>query len=109
MPDGLETTLGALVDSGGGLIHTGPFGSQLHAGDYVEDGIPIVMPQQLGDNEIRMDGISRVAEHDRDRLARHVMHKGDIRSLRTLFIENRRLRAARDLLLPRLMNGEIAI
>ena len=78
MPDGLETTLGALVDSGGGLIQTGPFGSQLHAGDYVEDGIPIVMPQQLGDNEIRMDGISRVAEHDRDRLARHVMHKGDI-------------------------------
>ena len=78
MPDGLETTLGALVDSGRGFIQTGPFGSQLHAHDYVEDGIPVVMPQQLGDNEIRVDGISRVTEHDRDRLARHVMHKGDI-------------------------------
>ena len=78
MPDGLETTLGALVDSGRGFIQTGPFGSQLHARDYVEDGIPVVMPQQLGDNEIRMDGISRVAEQDRDRLTRHVMHEGDI-------------------------------
>ena len=65
MPDGLETTLGALVDSGGGFIQTGPFGSQLHARHYVEDGIPVVMPQQLGNNEIRMDGISRVAERDR--------------------------------------------
>ena len=78
MSDGLETTLGALVDSGGGFIQTGPFGSQLHARDYVEDGIPIIMPQQLGDNEIRMDGVSRVAEHDRDRLFRHVMREGDI-------------------------------
>ena len=78
MPDGLETTLGALVYSGRGFIQTGPFGSQLHARDYVEDGIPVVMPQQLGDNEIRTAGISRVAAHDRDRLARHVMHEGDI-------------------------------
>ena len=78
MPDGLETTLGALVDSGRGFIQTGPFGSQLHARDYVDEGIPVVMPQQLGDNEIRTAGISRVAEHDRDRLARHVMHEGDI-------------------------------
>ena len=78
MSDGLKTTLGVLVDSGQGFIQTGPFGSQLHAHDYVEDGVPVVMPQQLGDNEIVRDGISHVTEQDRDRLARHVMREGDI-------------------------------
>ena len=78
MLDDLRTTLGELVDSGEGFIQTGPFGSQLHAHDYVESGIPVVMPQQLGDNRIRIDGISRVGERDRDRLVRHVMRKGDI-------------------------------
>ena len=74
----LTTTLGALVESGTGFIQTGPFGSQLHARDYAEDGIPVVMPQQLGDNEIRTRDIARVGPHDRDRLIRHVMHEGDI-------------------------------
>ena len=78
MLDDLRTTLGELVDSGEGFLQTGPFGSQLHAHDYVESGIPVVMPQQLGDNKIRIDGISRVGERDRDRLVRHVMRKGDI-------------------------------
>ena len=74
----LTTTLGALVESGTGFIQTGPFGSQLHARDYVKDGIPVVMPQQLGDNEIRSSDIAFVGEHDRDRLLRHVMCEGDI-------------------------------
>ena len=73
----LTTTLGALVESGTGFIQTGP-GSQLRARDYAEDGIPVVMPQQLGDNEIRTSDIARVGPHDRDRLIRYVMHEGDI-------------------------------
>lgn len=77
-PESLTTTLGALVESGTGFIQTGPFGSQLHARDYVEDGIPVVMPQQLGDNEIRTSDIARVGKQDRDRLIRHVMREGDI-------------------------------
>ena len=73
-----QTTLGELIESGQGFIQTGPFGSQLHARDYVDDGIPVVMPQQLGDNEIHTDGIAYIRERDRDRLSRHVMRKGDI-------------------------------
>ena len=74
----LQTTLGDLVESGEGFIQTGPFGSQLHAHDYAENGIPIVMPQQLGDNEISEYGIAQINEQDRDRLIRHVMRVGDI-------------------------------
>ena len=74
----LQTTLGDLVESGEGFIQTGPFGSQLHAHDYAENGIPIVMPQQLGDNKISEYGIAQINEQDRDRLIRHVMRVGDI-------------------------------
>ena len=73
-----RTTLGELIESSQGFIQTGPFGSQLHARDYVDEGIPVVMPQQLGDNEIHTDGIAYIRERDRDRLSRHVMRKGDI-------------------------------
>ncbi|MGC8732507.1 MAG: hypothetical protein ACP5RC_09640, partial [Halothiobacillaceae bacterium] len=44
------TTLGTACQRGGGDIQTGPFGSQLHAGDYVPVGIPSIMPQNIGDN-----------------------------------------------------------
>ena len=73
-----QTTLGELIESGQGFIQTGPFGSQLHARDYVDDGVPVVMPQQLGENEIHAAGIAHIRERDRDRLSRHVIRKGDI-------------------------------
>ena len=72
------TTLGELTEEGKGFIQTGPFGSQLHAHDYRAEGTPVVMPQQLGDNEIVLSGIARISDGDRDRLSRHVMEEGDI-------------------------------
>ena len=73
-----ETTLAELTNHGKGFIHTGPFGSQLHAHDYKPEGTPVVMPQQLGDNQIMLDGIARISDDDRDRLSRHIMEEGDI-------------------------------
>ena len=73
-----DTTLGELTSHNGGFIQTGPFGSQLHAHDYKEDGTPVVMPQQLGDNAVTTDGIARIGDADVDRLCRHVMAEGDI-------------------------------
>lgn len=73
-----ERSLGELASQGEGFIHTGPFGSQLHAHDYKADGTPVVMPQQLVDNTITTDGIARIGESDVDRLSRHVMQEGDI-------------------------------
>lgn len=72
------TTLGQLCALGGGDIQTGPFGSQLHASDYVENGIPSVMPQNIGDNVIKEDGIARVTPADAERLSRYLLDPGDI-------------------------------
>jgi type I restriction enzyme S subunit len=76
---GLErTTLGALCATGGGAVQTGPFGSQLHASDYVELGTPSVMPQNIGDGIILEDGIARVPPEDIVRLSKYLLAEGDI-------------------------------
>ncbi len=54
------TTLGEACSNGEGGVQTGPFGSQLHAADYVRVGIPSIMPQNIGDNRVLRDGIARV-------------------------------------------------
>lgn len=86
-----ETTLGDVCRRGGGKIQTGPFGSQLHASDYVPVGIPTVMPANIGDNRIVEDGIARVSESDAQRLARHRLQLGDIVYSRRGDVERRAL------------------
>ena len=59
-------------------IQTGPFGSQLHQHDYVEDGHPVVMPKDIIGSHIRTSTIARVPDGIRERLSRHVLQSGDI-------------------------------
>lgn len=91
MSDRRATTLGALCAEGGGGIQTGPFGSQLHASDYVAHGVPSVMPQNIGDNVIREEGIARIREADAQRLAKYRMRNGDIVYSRRGDVEKRAL------------------
>lgn len=85
------TTLGAICQRGGGNIQTGPFGSQLHASDYVSVGIPLIMPQNIGDNRIIEDGIARITIDDAKRLNRYLVRKGDIVYSRRGDVERRSL------------------
>lgn len=71
-------TLNDVVRLTGGVLQTGPFGSQLHASDYVTEGTPLVMPINLGDNVIREEGIARIGDEDVKRLSRHQLRPGDI-------------------------------
>lgn len=86
-----KTTLGAICESSGGGIQTGPFGSQLHASDYVQDGTPSVMPQNIGDNRINPAGIARVSDSDIARLSRYTLRAGDIVYSRRGDVERRAL------------------
>jgi type I restriction enzyme, S subunit len=91
MGDWRTMTLGQLCTEAGGGIQTGPFGSQLHADDYVLDGIPSVMPQNIGDNRIDTEGIAQVSEVDMNRLQRHWLEPGDIVYSRRGDVERRAL------------------
>jgi type I restriction enzyme S subunit len=90
-PDGFEKSALGLVPKGweqidlaelterfGGTIQTGPFGSQLHASDYVESGVPVVMPKDIINRRASTQSIARVGVADAHRLSRHRIQAGDI-------------------------------
>ncbi len=62
------TTLGEACRQDGGNIQTGPFGSQLHQSDYVDEGVPFLMPVNIGENRIIIENVKMITEQDRDRL-----------------------------------------
>lgn len=72
------SSLGEEVRAHGGLLQTGPFGSQLHASDYADAGVPVVMPQDMVGRRITTTRIARVPEEVADSLSRHKLQAGDI-------------------------------
>jgi hypothetical protein len=89
--DWLVSTVGQVFKEFNGRVQTGPFGSQLHASDYVEFGVPTVMPANIGDNRIIENGISRIRSEDVERLKRHKLQAGDIVFSRRGDVERRSL------------------
>ena len=73
-----STTVGDVCDEFGGEVLTGPFGSQLHSSDYSEDGIPVVMPQDMRDGRVKTARIARVGAAHVTRLRQHCLRRGDI-------------------------------
>ncbi len=69
-----DTTLGEVASA----IQTGPFGSQLHSSDYSEEGIPVIMPQDIKDWNISEEKIARVTSEHVRRLCRYKTKLGDI-------------------------------
>jgi type I restriction enzyme S subunit len=79
VPKGWECIdLATLTRRFGGSIQTGPFGSQLHASDYVESGVPVVMPKDIVNRRVSTDSVAMVGSFDADRLSRHKLQAGDI-------------------------------
>jgi type I restriction enzyme, S subunit len=72
------STLGAQTSAHGGTIQTGPFGSQLHASDYADQGVPVAMPKDILDRRISTASVARVSDEHVSRLARHKLTPGDI-------------------------------
>ena len=59
-------------------MQTGPFGSQLHAEDYVVDGIPLINPAHMTSGKIVPDSKVTVDEETQVRLNRHKLSEGEI-------------------------------
>lgn len=59
-------------------LQTGPFGTQLHAEQYIEDGIPVINPANIEDGRIIPNLKCTVDRQVFDCLSRHRLDEGDI-------------------------------
>ena len=67
-----------LVENKEADLQTGPFGTQLKASDYVDEGIPLINVRNIGYGEIRKDKIEFLNEKMANKLSMHILNKGDI-------------------------------
>ncbi|AKU14271.1 restriction modification system DNA specificity domain-containing protein [Azoarcus sp. CIB] len=70
--------VGELVASGEAELKTGPFGTQLKASDYTENGTPVINVRNIGFGSIKADKLEFISPSTRDRLSSHVLKNGDI-------------------------------
>ena len=73
-----ECTIGELCDAGVVELQTGPFGTQLHAHDYVEDGVPVVPTEAIRNRQIDHSVLPKISPGKAEELARHRLELGDI-------------------------------
>lgn len=72
--NGETTTLDTIVD----CIRIGPFGSALHKEDYVSDGIPVINPKHISNQNIVADMNVSITEDKAEELSSYRLKKGDI-------------------------------
>ena len=79
VPDGWRrTTIAEFVGAGGIDLQTGPFGTQLKASDYVDEGTPVINVRNIGYGSLRSDKLELVGEATAERLGVHILRLGDI-------------------------------
>lgn len=69
------TSLGEVCD---GNLQTGPFGSQLHAHEYVPVGIPVLMPKDLIDCRAKLVDAAKISANKAQELKKHFLKSGDL-------------------------------
>lgn len=70
--------LGQFVDDGHIDLQTGPFGTQLKASDYTENGTPVINVRNIGFGSLKPDKLEYVPEAVVDRLQQHILQAEDI-------------------------------
>jgi len=79
VPEGWEIIRVKLLEGNDtSVVQTGPFGAQLHASDYLDDGVPLILIRNVRDLKIDETGIPRVSEEDAERLSMYRLSIGDI-------------------------------
>ena len=61
-----------------GGVQIGPFGSQLHAEDYVLAGVSVVMPAQIGGGRIDFEACAKVSVSKANELSTHLLQPDDL-------------------------------
>ena len=76
VPSGWKiTSLGKVCS---GKLQTGPFGSQLHAHEYTDSGVPVLMPKDLIGYRANTITAAKIPQCRADDLTKHKLKVGDI-------------------------------
>lgn len=67
-----------LIDRGGAELVTGPFGTQLAAHQYVDEGTPVINVRNVGFGDVRTSDLEYLDDATVERLGRHRLKEGDI-------------------------------
>jgi type I restriction enzyme S subunit len=59
-------------------VQTGPFGAQLHADDYVEQGVPFILIKNIKDGYLDPSGMPNISTEDATRLSVYRLEAGDV-------------------------------
>lgn len=59
-------------------LQTGPFGTQLKASDYINQGVPVINVRNIGYGDLRPEKLEFVSERTAERLSVHVLKDSDI-------------------------------
>ena len=73
-----RASIGALCDAGVAELQTGPFGTQLHAYDYVDEGVPVVPTEAIRGRQIDHSILPKITQTKAEELERHRLRPGDI-------------------------------
>lgn len=73
-----STTVQEFVERGEAELKTGPFGTQLHASDYVEHGTPVINVRNIGFGAIVPGKLEYISHETVRRLASHLLQADDI-------------------------------
>jgi type I restriction enzyme S subunit len=79
MNDGWDQhTIQDFIDKGQAELKTGPFGTQLKASDYVEEGTPVINVRNIGYGTIREKKLEFIEDETVERLSSHLLEENDI-------------------------------
>ena len=67
-----------LIAAGEAELKTGPFGTQLKASEYTEEGTTVINVRNIGMGSIKADKLEFISNATRDRLSSHLLRSGDI-------------------------------
>ncbi|MFA5242806.1 MAG: restriction endonuclease subunit S [Sulfuricella sp.] len=71
-------TVAELENLGEASLQTGPFGTQLKASEYVDEGIPVINVRNIGFGDVRKEDLEYLNEAKAEKLHQHRLRKGDI-------------------------------
>lgn len=78
IPEGWQVTSVGRIATAKNTVITGPFGTHLHASDYSDEGVPLVLVKNVVDGKFVDRGMPKVRYEKANELTRYLLKKGDI-------------------------------